>query len=100
MLGFDADSLRRRAIDARRSARGAMTAELRRQFLELADGFDELAGAVQSFYGVSEIVAPPADGSRTRAPDSNNPRGPRGLALHVGSDGDRRARLGAGRPIA
>jgi hypothetical protein len=47
VLDLEPDSLRRRAIDARYRARGALSAELRRQFLELAEDFDDLADALQ-----------------------------------------------------
>jgi hypothetical protein len=57
MVDLDPDSLRRRAIDARRHARSALTAELRRQFLELAENFDDLADAIQSIETESKGVA-------------------------------------------
>jgi hypothetical protein len=53
MIALDPDSLRRRAIDARQRARSAISAELRRQFLELAESFDDLADAAQSIYSAS-----------------------------------------------
>jgi hypothetical protein len=48
MIELDSDSLRRRAIDTRRRARAATSPELRRQFLELAETYDDLADVVQS----------------------------------------------------
>lgn len=47
MLDLEPDSLRRRAIDTRCRARAALSAELRRQFLELAENYDDLADALQ-----------------------------------------------------
>jgi hypothetical protein len=58
MAALDPDSLRRRAIDARRRARGAVNAELRRQYLEIAESFDDLADAAQGIDSASET--PPA----------------------------------------
>jgi hypothetical protein len=56
MIALDPDSLRRRAIDARQRARSAVSAVLRRQFLEIAESFDDLADAVQSVDSVSEML--------------------------------------------
>jgi hypothetical protein len=58
MNAIDPDSLRRRAIDARRSARSVTNAELRRQFLQIAEGFDDLADAAQGIYSSSETLPP------------------------------------------
>jgi hypothetical protein len=58
MNALDPDRLRRRAIDARRSARSVTNAELRRLFLEIAEGFDDLADAAQGIRSSSET--PPA----------------------------------------
>jgi hypothetical protein len=56
MIALDPDSLQRRAIDTRQRARSAISAELRRQFLELAENFDDLAYAAQSIYSESETL--------------------------------------------
>jgi hypothetical protein len=61
MIELDPDSLRRRAIDTRRRSRAATSADLRRQFLELADGFDDLADAAQSAFSVETLPRAGAD---------------------------------------
>jgi hypothetical protein len=58
MLDLDPDSLRRRAIDTRQYARSALTAELRRQYLELAENYDDLADAMQLDKFANKVTPP------------------------------------------
>jgi hypothetical protein len=46
----DPDSLRRRAIESRRRARAALSADLRHQFLEIAETYEDLADMVESIH--------------------------------------------------
>jgi hypothetical protein len=47
-LNIDPDSLRKRGVDARFYARNASNAEIRRQFLELAQHYVDLADTLDS----------------------------------------------------
>jgi hypothetical protein len=46
VINNDPDSLRRRAIETRRRARQALSADLRRQLLEIAETYEDLADAM------------------------------------------------------
>jgi molybdenum-dependent DNA-binding transcriptional regulator ModE len=46
----DPDSLRRRAIESRRRARAALSADLRHQLLEIAETYEDLADTVESIH--------------------------------------------------
>ncbi len=50
MIKHDPDSLRRRAIASRRRAREAASAELRHQFLEIAETYEDLADTVEGIH--------------------------------------------------
>ncbi|HUI34828.1 MAG TPA: hypothetical protein VLX67_04835 [Stellaceae bacterium] len=50
MIKHDPDSLRRRAFASRRRAREAANADLRHQFLEIAETYEDLADAVEGIH--------------------------------------------------
>ncbi|HEV2189019.1 MAG TPA: hypothetical protein VGR70_17550 [Stellaceae bacterium] len=46
----DPESLRRRAVESRRRARAALSADLRHQLLEIAETYEDLADAVEGIH--------------------------------------------------
>ena len=50
MTKSDPDSLRRRAIESRRRARAALSADLRHQLLEIAETYEDLADTVEDIH--------------------------------------------------
>lgn len=50
MTKSDPDSLRRRAIESRRRARAALSADLRHQLLEIAETYEDLADMVEHIH--------------------------------------------------
>ena len=50
MTKSDPETLRRRAIESRRRARAALSADLRHQLLEIAETYEDLADMVESIH--------------------------------------------------